>query len=312
MASGSKKAIYAAIGGNFLVAVSKFVAASMTGSSAMLSEGIHSLVDTGNGWLLLLGIRESRKPADTLHPFGRGKELYFWTLVVAILIFAVGGGISIYEGIKHLEHPEQIDNPIVNYVVLALAMVFEGYALAVAYKEFRVLYGETPIWRAIKDSKDPTTFTVLFEDSAAMLGLVVAMVGVFLADQLQMPLFDGLASVVVGLILAFVAIFLAYETKSLLVGEGADEETIAEIRRFAESDPCVERIKDPLTMYFGPHTALLNLDIQFKKGSSAADVEKAVDRLEKSIRTAFPDIKHIYLEAESITAPRGETSDARR
>jgi cation diffusion facilitator family transporter len=304
MATGSKKAIFAAIAGNLLVAISKFVAAFITGSSAMLSEGIHSVVDTGNGALLLLGIRESNKPANKLHPFGRGKELYFWTLVVAILIFAVGGGVSIYEGIAHIRHPVLLENPTVNYIVLVLAMFFEGYALLVAYKEFRAIYGKVPILRAIRDSKDPTTFTVLFEDSAAMLGLVVALAGVYLAHTLENPIYDGLASVVVGILLAGVATLLAYETKSLLVGEGLDAKTLTHIKKIANEDPAVDFIKEPLSMYFGPQTVLLNLDIQFKKGLTAPDIEAAVDRLEKAIRGFYPEIRHIFLEAESIRTVR--------
>src|SRR5215212_1032730 len=191
--------------GNFAIAVTKFVAAGVTGSSAMLSEGVHSLVDTGNGLLLLWGIRAASKPADDRHPFGRGKELYFWTLIVAVLIFGIGGGISIYEGLKHIQHPEVVKNPAINYVVLAFAFVFEGAAWFIAFREFRKLKGRRSYIQAVRESKDPTTFTVLFEDSAALLGLVVAFLGVFLGHALGVPELDGVASVVIGVILCVVA-----------------------------------------------------------------------------------------------------------
>jgi cation diffusion facilitator family transporter len=302
--ASSKKAVYAAIGGNFAIAVTKFIAAAITGSSAMLSEGIHSLVDTGNGTLILFGIRKSRKPADESHPFGYGKELYFWTLIVAILIFAVGGGMSIYEGANHLAHPTHLSDPEWNYVVLGLAVVFEGYAWSVAFKEFQRTNKDRNLWRAVKSSKDPTVFTVLFEDSAAMLGLIVAFCGIALGQLLDNPYFDGTASILIGLILAVVAVLLAYESKGLLVGEGADKATVDSIRRIAEADGGVERVMPPLTLHFGPEEILLNLDIKFRKGLSAEEIEAAVDRLESAIRKQHPSIKRIFIEAESIAATR--------
>ena len=235
MAAESTKAIYAAIGANF--AVSKFTAAAFTGSSAMISEGIHSLVDSENGGLLLLGLSRSQRAADTAHPFGYGKELYFWTLIVAILIFAVGGGISAYEGLLHILDPEPVESPVWNYSVLGLAVLFEGYSLYIAFKAFQSAKGDKDFWHSIRTSKGPTTFTVLFEDSAAMLGLLVALLGVYLAHNFNNPYFDGAASIGIGIILAAVAVFLAYETKGLLVGEGADPEMLGDIRRLAESDP---------------------------------------------------------------------------
>jgi len=300
MAGQSPKAIYAAIAGNFAIAVTKFAAASVTGSSAMLAEGIHSLVDTGNGGLLLLGRARSRRPADRRHPFGYGKELYFWTLIVAILIFALGGGISIYEGILHIQHPSPLKDPTWNYVVLGLAAVFESAALAVAVREFRSQQGERSFWRAVRASKDPTTFTVLFEDTAALLGIVAAFVGVYLAHALEMPVLDGVASVVIGAILASIAVMLAYESKGLLVGEGADPTTLEAIRELVEADPQVMRMDAPLTMHFGPQTVLLVMDLQFTPALSAAEIEAVVDRLERTIREQFPEIKRIYIEAASI------------
>lgn len=299
-ASSSKVAIVAAIAGNFLIAVTKFIAAAITGSSAMLSEGIHSLVDTGNGGLLLLGIRLSQRPADESHPFGYGLDLYFWTLIVAILIFGVGGGVSIYEGVRHLLHPEPVENPNVNYIVLALAVVFEGAAWYLALKGFLAIKGRRGVWEAIRKSKDPTTFTVLLEDSAALAGLVVAFLGVLLGQLTGNLYFDGAASVVIGLVLCAVASVLAYETRGLLIGESASPAMIEDIRQLADSDPAVDRIRRPLTMHFGPEKILLNLDIQFQRGLRVEELESAVDRLEKTIRERYPRITRIFLEVERI------------
>lgn len=302
MASGSKLAIYAAIGGNIAIAVMKFAAAAVTGSSAMLSEGIHSLVDTGNGGLLLYGIHKSKQPADATHPFGYGKELYFWTLIVAVLIFGVGGGVSAYEGIMHLIHPAPLTDPAWSYGVLGLAMVFEGIVFYVALREFNATKGKNQsMWQAIKDSKDPTTFTVLFEDAAALLGLCVAFIGIYLSHHYNNPYLDGVASVLIGVILATVALTLAYESKSLLVGEGADAKTLEDIRRLAEADAGVKKVMNPLTMHFGPGTILLTVDIEFHQTLSALEVEEAVDRLEKNIHARYPDIKHIYIEAGAVS-----------
>ncbi len=303
MATESKTAVFAAIVGNFAIAVMKFTAAGFTGSSAMLSEGIHSLVDTGNGGLLLLGINRSKQPADEMHPFGYGKEFYFWSLIVAVLIFGVGGGISIYEGVLHLIHPAELHDPTWNYVVLGLAMVFEAIVFVIAFKEFQALKKEEDnIWQAIKSSKDPTTFTVLFEDSAALLGLIVAFIGVFLAHYFNNPYLDGAASVLIGIILCTVAGFLVYESKGLLVGEGADPQTLESIKELLYAEPGVKKVISPLTMHFGPRTILLTVDIEFDKKLSALEVEEAVDRLEKNIRDKFPDIKHIYIEAGAVSA----------
>ncbi len=300
MASESTRVIYAAIAANLAIAVTKFTAAAFTNSSAMISEGIHSLVDTGNGGLMLLGVRRSAKPADAKHPFGYGKELYFWTLIVAIVIFAVGGGISAYEGLLHLLHPAPLSNPTWNYGVLAFAFVFESYSFAVAFRAFEREKGPQSFWQSIHRSKDPTTYTVLFEDAAALLGLIVAFAGVFMAHSLNNPYFDGAASIVIGLILAVVAVVLAYESKGLLVGEAADPETLKDIRRLAEADPSVEGVNRALTTHFGPETILLAMDLQFKKTLSAAEVEQSVDRLEEEIRKRHPDVKHIFIESDSL------------
>lgn len=303
---GSKTVIFAAIAGNLAIAVTKFVAAYITNSSAMLSEGVHSLVDTGNGLLLLWGIRQAALPPDDQHPFGRGKELYFWTLIVAVLIFALGGGISIYEGIVHMRDPHPVANPVVNYVVLGLAFAFEGAAWLVAFREFDKLRGRRGYLQAVRESKDPTTFTVLFEDSAAMLGLIVAFLGVALGHALGMPVLDGTASVVIGVILCGVAVFLAYESKGLLIGEGVDAETRASIARFVQADPDVDRLVRALSMHFGPADVLLTLEIAFRPGLSASGAASAIDRLDKAIRGAHPEVRHLFVEAQALAdAARG-------
>lgn len=300
MAAESKTAIYAAIIANFAIAIAKFTAAAFTGSSAMISEGIHSVVDTGNGGLLLMGMRASKKPPDARHPFGYGKELYFWSLIVAVVIFAAGGGVSIYEGVLHLLHPAPLQDPTWNYVVLGLAAVFESIALVIAYRQFRKQAPADGLWRAIRKSKDPTTFSVLFEDAAALLGLAAAFAGVYLGHRFNNPHFDGGASVAIGVILCGVAVLLARECKGLLVGEGAEPEVLDEIRRIAEADPSISEVKRPLTMHFGPSTVLLTLDAHFRGGLSGDEIGAAVNRIERSIRKAHPEISHIFVESAAI------------
>jgi cation diffusion facilitator family transporter len=297
----SHKAIYAAIIANLAIAATKFTAAATTGSSAMISEGIHSLVDTGNGGLLLLGIYKSKKPPDEDHPFGHGKELYFWSLIVALVIFAVGGGISAYEGLLHILHPVRQENAQWNYLVLALALIFESISLFVAVKDFTTVKGDDGWWESIHRSKDPTTFTVLFEDSAAILGLMIALLGVFLANRYNYPIFDGAASIVIGLLLAVVAVLLGYETKGLLIGEGADRATLDDIRRLVQADPAVEGVNRMLTMYFGPDTVLLAMDLRFRKNLSGREMEESVKRIESKIRLRHEKIKHIFIESDSLT-----------
>jgi cation diffusion facilitator family transporter len=309
MPGESKKAIFAAIAGNIAVAISKFIAAVFTGSSAMLSEGIHSLVDTGNGGLLLLGLRRSQRPADPAHPFGHGKELYFWTLIVAMLIFGIGGGVSAYEGVLHLLNPITLKDPTWNYVILTLALIFESSSLFVALRAFKMVKGEQGILEAIHTSKDPSTFTELFEDCAAILGIIVAFIGVFLSHYYQNPYWDGVASIVIGLILASVAVWIAYESRGLLVGEGADQQTLKSIRELLQADPAIVRVGDLLTMHFGPHTVLLALTGLFRDDLTGRELTVAVDRLEKSIRKKHPDIKHIFIEAESLSGSRSRIAE---
>lgn len=298
MASGSKKVIIAALIGNTLIAVTKFVAASITGSSAMFSEGVHSLVDTGNQGLLLYGMKAASKPADARFPFGHGKEIYFWSFVVAILIFAVGAGISIYEGIHSIQHPEEITSPIINYIVLTLAMIFEGGALYVAVKEFNKVKGTMRTFEAVSKGKDPTFFVVLFEDSAAMLGLVVAMIGITLAQLTGNLYWDGVASIFIGCILAGTALWLAIETKSLLIGEGASPKVVDSIKELANAEPGIHKINEVLTLHMGPDFILATISIEFKDALAVGEVETIASRLDKAIKARHPRIKRIFIEAE--------------
>ena len=305
MATESRTAVLAAIAGNLAIAVTKFAAAAMTGSSAMLSEGIHSVVDTGNGWLLLVGMHRSRKPADRCHPFGYGQELYFWTFIVAILVFALGGGMSLYEGIKHLQHPAPLKDPTVNFVVLAVAFVFEGASWTVAWRNFHAHQGKRSAWRAIREGKDPVPFAVLFEDSAALVGLVFAFLGVYLGHRFQNPAFDGAASVAIGLLLAATAWILARESRGLLLGESADPEVVAGIEEACRDNPAVVRVAEVLTMHMGPEDVLLNLGVEFRRDLTAADVERAVDEMERAIRDRYPQVRRIFIEADSVGPKRG-------
>ncbi|MHC5755610.1 MAG: cation diffusion facilitator family transporter [Nostoc sp.] len=300
----SKKTIFAAMGSNLAIAITKFIAASITGSSAMISEGIHSVVDTGDQLLLLLGISRSQKPADDSHPFGYGQELYFWTFIVAILIFAIGGGMSIYEGITHLINPSPLEDPMWNYIVLGIAILLEGYSWTVALKEFLPTKGKQNFWQAIKSSKDPTVFTILFEDTAAILGLLVALIGIFLGHLFNNVYFDGIASIIIGIILAIVAVVLARESKGLLVGESAAPKTIANIRSLSKTEPGVKEVIRILTMQLAPQEVLLNLEIQFTQNLTGEEIALTVESLEIKIRQMHPEIKQIFIEAKSLSAAR--------
>ncbi|MBN3943103.1 MAG: cation diffusion facilitator family transporter [Nostoc sp.] len=305
MASDSShKTIFAAMGANLAIAITKFIAASITGSSAMISEGIHSVVDTGDQLVLLLGIRRSQKPADDSHPFGYGQELYFWTFIVAILIFALGGGMSIYEGITHLIKPSPLENPMWNYIVLGMAILLEGFSWTVALKEFLPTKGKQNFWQAIKNSKDPTVFTILFEDTAAILGLFVALIGIFLGHLFNNVYFDGIASIIIGIILAIVAVVLARESKGLLLGESANPQTITNIRSLSKTEPGVQEVVRVLTMQLAPQEVLLNLEIQFSKNLTGEEIALTVESLEVKIRQKHPEIKQIFIEAKSLTAAR--------
>ncbi|WP_321393479.1 cation diffusion facilitator family transporter [Emcibacter sp.] len=297
----SKKVIYAALAGNLLIAVTKFGAAFFTGSSAMFSEGIHSAVDSGNQVLLLHGLNKSRKPADKYHPFGYGMELYFWTFVVAILIFAVGSGISIYEGVHKILDPHPVKNIMINYAVLGAAVIFEGFACSVALREFNAARTKDNFIEEIRSSKDPAIFTVLFEDSAAMLGLLVAMGSLFVGDYFGIPEMDGIASVMIGVILALTAMLLAYESKGLLIGEAASPDLVDRVEAIAGDHPAIDGINETLTMHLGPRDILLNLSLDFRNDLPSGDLENVVSYLESVIKAEFPQIKRIFIEAQGGT-----------
>jgi len=306
-AKGSKTAVIAALAGNGLIAVTKFIAAALTGSSAMFSEAVHSLVDTGNQGLLLYGMKQSEKPADLAHPFGYGRELYFWAFVVAIMIFATGAGVSLYEGISKLSNPHPVTDAYINYIVLGLAIVFEGGSWFIAFREFRRRKGRFGYFRALQLSKDPSLFTVLLEDSAAMLGLIIALGGIFLADALEMPVLDAVASISIGVVLAFVAAFLAYETKALLIGEAAAPDVVAGVRRVIAQEKGIVQTNEILTMHMGPRDVLLNLSVDFRSGLSSDDVEAAITAMEKKIKIELPEITRVFIEAQSLKAHRLST-----
>ncbi|MDO7884518.1 cation diffusion facilitator family transporter [Hymenobacter cheonanensis] len=299
--SSSKLSLYGGIAANVAIAASKFVAAYLTGSSAMLSEGIHSLVDTGNGGLLLYGLSRSQRPADAQHPFGHGKELYFWALIVAVLIFAIGGGMSFYEGIKHLEHPEPLEDAKWNYIVLGVSILFEGAALVLALRA--LLEKQAPgssFWTTLRTSRDPAVFASVLENAAAVAGLLIALLGVYFGHLLNNPLFDGGASIIIGLLLMGVAVLLVSRTRALLVGEGVSDETLAELQTLARQIPGVTTVRPPLTMYLAPDDVMLALDVDFDDHLTATQVEEAVVAVQNRIRAGHPEFKRIFIEAKSL------------
>ena len=291
----SRVAVYAAIGANVAIAVTKFIVAGITGSSAMLSEGVHSAVDTFNGVLLLLGLKLSQRPATPEHPFGHGKELYFWSLIVAVLIFGLGGGVSFYEGVQHIRAPVRIADPFWNYVVLAAAAVFEGFSFVVSLRQFLQTRGRQPFWEALHRSKDPTNYTVLAEDSAALVGLAIAALGIYGSRALDMPQLDGVASLLIGVLLAGVAVVLVIESRGLLIGEGVRPETARAIRELALSEPKVRDVGHILSMYIGPEDVLLTMDLDFDPGTGAAEAGVAIEHVQAQVRARYPMIKRLFI-----------------
>lgn len=304
----SRMVVYGAMAGNTAIAVTKFIVAGITGSSSMLSEAIHSTVDTGNSVLLLVGMKRSERAGDAEHPFGYGREIYFWSLIVAVLIFGLGGGMSIYEGILHIRHPEPLTDPKWNYIVLASAAVFEGVSFGIAIHAVFKAKGDKPFWKALHESKDPSTFTVVAEDSAALAGLAMAATGIFVSHYFQMPVLDGAASIAIGLLLAAVAVVLIWESRGLLIGEGIDKATARAVRDLVEQDTSVIKSGFPLTMYLGPDEVLMTLDVEFDNDMPAAQVIESVRRVESAIRTRFNRVKRIYIESN----PRAVQAQAER
>lgn len=291
----SKTAIVAALIGNLLIAATKGIAAAISGSSAMLSESVHSLVDTGNEILLLYGLKRAAKPPDKVHPYGYGRELYFWSFVVALLIFAVGAGVSAYEGVIHIRHPEPMTKVWINFVVLGLAGVFEGVSWWFGWKAFSRVRRSRSIWDAFVASKDPTTFMVLFEDSAALLGIVIAAIATFLSWQLGMPWIDGVGSILIGAVLAIVAVLLARESKELLIGERASPELSAAVRQTASEDPCVRQVVDITTSQMGPDQVIATISVEIDDDLRVPQVEQMIGRIEETIRARFPQLFRIFI-----------------
>lgn len=302
MAKESKLPIYASIAANVAIAILKFIAAAISGSSAMVAEGVHSLVDSTDGGLLLVGHWRSRRPADETHPFGYAHELYFWSLVVAVLFFVLGGGISVYHGVLAIMHPEPLRDPTWNYVVLAGATLFDGTSFVIAYRAFRRSAEGRGFWAHLRGSKDPSQFAVVLEDGADLTGIALAFAGVFLGHRLDMPRLDGVASVCIGLVLTFVAIVLVRQTKALLLGESAAPEVLARIHQLIDSDDDVVAADRLLTMHLGPHDILLTTSVQLADTLSEPDVARAITRLENRIRGELPDIKHVCIDARRARA----------
>jgi cation diffusion facilitator family transporter len=306
--SSSKKVVYVAIAANLAIATSKYVAAFLTGSSAMMAEAFHTTVDTGNELLLVYGMKRSQRPPDELHPFGHGKAVYFYSLLVAVYIFGIGGGLAILQGIGHLKHPPALDKPLWNYVVLAIALVFDLYSWKISYRE--LMAGQKPdmtTWRRIKSSKDPTIFTVFLEDSVGIAGTLIAFLGILLGHLLHNPYWDPSASIAIGLMLGGVALFLGRESGALLLGESVDPAKAERLKMAIRSDPAVEGVGDLLTMYLGPEQVLLNVDIKFRSGLTVGELEASIDRLEDRISREHPEIRRIFIEAEALKQEGGTT-----
>ena len=298
-AQSTRKAVYAALAGNILVAATKLLAAFWTGSSAMMSEAVHSIVDSGNEVLLLYGLHRAGRRPDAQHPLGYGRELYFWSFIVALLIFALGAGVSVYEGIAHIRHPEPIADPLISYAVLALAFVFEGGSWMVSWRQFKAAKGALGYYEAVRRSKDPPSFMVLFEDSAALAGLVIAGLGTFAAVQLRQPFFDGLASILIGVVLGAIAFLLARESKSLLIGEHADTVLSDSILRVAGAEKSVTRANGVLTMQLAPEQIVAALSLDFEDHLTAAQIEDAVIDIERKVRAAHPQVVALFIKPQT-------------
>ncbi len=305
----SRTAIIAALVGNVLIAITKAVAAAISGSSAMLSEAVHSFVDSGNELLLLYGQHRAKKAPDRTHPLGYGREIYFWSFVVALLIFALGAGVSMYEGFVHIRHPEPMQRPIINYAVYGASAVFEGISWWFGWKAFSGVMGTRGIFDTVKVTKDPTTFMVLFEDSAALLGIIIAAIGTFLSVTLSDPWIDGAASILIGTILAAVAVVLGRESKELLIGERAAPELSAAIRQTAAEESCVVDVVDIITSQLSPDQVIATLGVVIDENLRVAEVEQLIYRIEKEIRTRHPQLFRVFVRPQSSARGRDPNSD---
>jgi cation diffusion facilitator family transporter len=300
MAGESRQAVLAAVAGNLAIAATKFLAAAFSGSAAMLSEAIHSLIDTGNGVLMLYGMHRSRRPPDDQHPFGYGHEFYFWTLVVGILVFALGGGMSILAGISRIAAPRPAENLAWNYAVLACAALFESVSWYYGFKAFRAERRGRGVFETIRGSKNPASFATLLEDSAALGGLALAALGIFLAERLAAPWIDGASSVAIGVLLCVVSLVMVIESKGLLVGEGMEKRTLAQLRAMVQADPAVEQVAKLTTLYLGPEDVMLAIELRFRAGTPISDVRAALARVKRTIQGSYPRIRRIYLDSAAI------------
>ncbi|MCA9871245.1 MAG: cation transporter [Caldilineae bacterium] len=294
--ASNKRAIYASLAGNVGIALSKFIAAAFSGSSAMLAEAIHSLVDTSNQVLLLLGIRESKGPADDDFPYGRGKAVYFWGLI-AIFVFTLGGFYSFVEGVQHLIHPHEIENAGLNYAILGFAFILEAMAWRVGVKEFQETKGDANYIDAVRNAKDPSIAILIFENSADMIGILVAFFGILLTQVTGILYFDGLASMIIGVILVMAALWLAHETKSLLIGESADKQIVQGIRGLVSAQSQIKSIEEITTLHMGPEFVLVNMRVKFDDAALASDIALVTDFLEVQIRDLYPLVKRVYVKA---------------
>ncbi|HWG78892.1 MAG TPA: cation diffusion facilitator family transporter [Stellaceae bacterium] len=297
--ASSKPVVYAALAGNLLIAGTKTAAALVTGSSAMLSEAVHSFVDSGNEVLLLYGMRRAARAADAEHPLGYGRELYFWSFIVALLIFALGAAVSIYEGIAHIRRPEPISDPLINYAVLAAAFAFEGASWLISLRQFRAAKGPLGWYEAFRRSKDPPSFMVLFEDSAALIGIVIAALATYGAVRFAMPVLDGMGSILIGLVLAATAALLARESKSLLIGERADRKLADAILAIAGAESKVARANGVLTVQLAPDQVVAALSLDFADELRAADIEDRVVEIERKVRAAHPEVVALFVKPQA-------------
>ncbi|HEY9195232.1 MAG TPA: cation diffusion facilitator family transporter [Mucilaginibacter sp.] len=308
--ASSKKSIYSALIANLLIAITKFIAGVIGRSGSMISEGIHSLVDTANELLLLFGLYRSRKEPDKTHPFGYGKELYFWSFIVSIMIFGLGGGLSIYQGILHIKEPEPLGNPTMSYIVLGLSIIFEGSSLIIALKEFNEIRGDQTWWDAVVKSKDPSTFLVMFEDSAAVAGLFIVGICMFLNHRYNTPVLDGIASLLVGLILVAVSAILARESRSLLMGEGISSESRTKITALVEHDSTVLKVMHMLSTYQSPDEIILMLIVAFKENLDTQQINEAIDRIRDCIKQEFSLVRFVLVQPETFSTEITETGSA--
>lgn len=306
--SSSKVVVYAALAGNVAIAITKFVAAAITGSSAMLSEGVHSLVDSINEVLLLYGMARAGRPRDASHPFGYGRELYFWSFIVSLLVLALGAGVSVYEGVSHLLHPQPMKRPLLNYLVLAVSMAFEGTSWLIALRKFRVSKGSLGYFQAFRRSKDPTVFTVLFEDSAALIGLLIALCGIAAAQALHSPRLDAVASIAIGGVLTISSLFLARETKGLLIGESAHPHVRDSILEIAAKDQAIRSANGVLTVQLGPDQIVAALSAEFHDALNTTEIEACVNRIEITIKAAHPTVSILFVKPQTQEVWRRRTA----